>query len=604
MTEMENQFYFMATNKFNSSGDFDRVDFSKASTYFKNAIAQNPNNLDANLGSALCEIFTGYADPDVNAAIKAWEGYNPGSSILAFANVHIPAGTQDMTIPVSALAKNLMKIVRTATTNPPTIAKMQELLKTKLLPRLDYALACLAVVEQHQDYRMRISGKMQGDTKLNPVYMDLTEVYLLDAMIQGIHAMVSEFLVYQFTLNSYTAHDLVQALDPNNTTFFVLASDGKAQSASVKTSILGAIGKIRSAINFLKSETGDQSSNIIKLKQGNNGGIATSDLDTVLTYLTKAEDALANGVTITADNADSDNNTYSIKVVLSAFFDNPPQNPKQAWLPVYTLDTSAHGDIQWHWTQQDYGSFTFPDPTFGGIFPTMTNEQLKRLLYIDESFAWKVQIYASKYATLQTTLGARIDIDGESYSPKASQTYTYSYYSSWSNSWYSSGSFTFYVTDKSSGTVRVFVSSNGSETELDLSSPATVNPKSYTYISADMTLAPQIYGRKDSTYNYSTSKYDKSIRIYYPSGADFGNSYFSVERDSTNSGVFSNYDASYFNWKFSFNGTDYNGYDDVRITKGKQYQYRIRRSSQYYYYNDIVGSPKNNYSNSVSVVAP
>jgi hypothetical protein len=603
MTEMENQFYFMATNHFSTSGDYDRVDFSKASTYFKKAIADNPNNLDANIGSALCEVFTGYADPDVNAAIKAWEGYTPGQSTLALANVHIPGGTKDMTIPISALASNLMKIVRTATTDPPTIAKMQELLKTKLLPRLDYALACLAVIEQHQDFRMRISGKMQGDMKLNPVYMDLTEVYLLDAMIRGVRAMVGQFLVYQFNLNSYTSSALLQALNQTNTSFFVLAADGKAQSTAVKSGIIATIGKIRSAVNFLKSQTGDQSNNIIKIKQGNNGGIAMSDLDTVLAYLTKAEDALANGVTITADNADSDGNTYSVKVVLSAFFDNPPQNPKQAWLPAYTLDSSAHGDILWHWTQQDYASFTFPDPTFGGIFPTMTNDQLKRLLYIDESFAWQVQFYVSKYSSSQTAFGARIDINGKSYFPKASRTYTSSYYDSWSNIWNSYGSFTFYVTDQATGTARVFVSSNGSETELDLSAPATVTPKTYTYINADLTPTPQIFGRKDSSYSYSTYKYVKVIRIYYPSNSGYGNNYFVIERDSIGSAVFSKYDAGYFDWKFSSNSINYYGYDDVNVTKGKQYQYRVRRSQPYYYY-DIIGYPKNSYSNSVSVIAP
>ncbi len=600
MTEMENQFYFMATNNFNSSSDFDRVDFSKANTYFKKALQENPNNLDANLGAALTEVFGVYADAEINDAIKQWESYKPSGSVTAsaFKSFYIPRGTADMRVPVSALGANFVKIIQMAKTDPPTISKMQSLLKTKFLPRIDYAMARLAVIEQHPAYEMKISGKMQGNITLTPVYMDLTEVYLLDAMLNGMKAVVSQFLVFQFELSAYTTKAVVEAVNQNNTTFFVLASDGKAQAANVKSGILTAIAKIRSAVNFLKNETDVQSDDIIKLKQGNNQGIASSDLDTVLTYLTRAEDGLKNGVTIDAKDADSDGNNYSITVNLSNFFDNPPANPKKDWLPPYTVDTSAFGDIQWHWTQQTYATFTFPDPTFGGVFPNMTNDMLKRLMYIDEEFAWRVYLYVNNYDhTSISTMTARLQVGATSY---ANKPYRYEY-----PGWFGGKEFRFFVNDQTTGTGRVFVTLNGVEKELTLSAPATVNPKHETNINANVTPAPQnLTVKLDSGYvGYPINNNVKYLKLSFalPSGYYFYSSQYRIDKDSTGTG-FKPYISTYLTNEYE-SGTNYLAYYDVNFVSAKTYKYRIEPIYDSYTYG-ITGYIPNNYSNTATITTP
>jgi hypothetical protein len=278
-----------------------------------------------------------------------------------------------MNLPIATLGKNLVKIFKVATTDPPTITEMQAVIRDRILPRIDYAIARLAIVEQHPEFELKITGKMQGSPGQKDLYLDLTEVYIMDAALQGIKASIEQFLVFKFTLSAYTTRGVVTAIRQDNTDFFVLASDGATHAQNVKSSLVNAVGKIRSGVIFLKGETDNQDDDIIKR---GSGGVAVKDLDTVLTYLNKVEAALAGTYSVDLKGADSDNKDYTIQVNLSNFFGNLPQNPKQAWFPTYTVDTASGGGILWHWQAQDYPSFTFPDPTFSGLFPGMSIETL------------------------------------------------------------------------------------------------------------------------------------------------------------------------------------------------------------------------------------
>jgi len=213
--------------------------------------------------------------------------------------------------------------------------------------------------------------------------------------LMGLKAVVEQFIVYRFDLPAYTTQAIVQALQSNNTTFFYLASDGAARSQSVMADVTGMIGKFKSAINFLKSETDSQGDDIIKIGQSGDRTVPLEDIDTTLVYLDKALNYLTATQSISLENADSDGNDYTIRINISNLYNNPPQNPKTAWFPAYTVDSTSSGEIQWNWVNQTYASFTFPDPSFSGLFveiknettgSTNMNENLKRLLHIDEAF--------------------------------------------------------------------------------------------------------------------------------------------------------------------------------------------------------------------------
>jgi molybdopterin-guanine dinucleotide biosynthesis protein A len=329
--------------------------------------------------------------------LKQWEqSFKDGSFSPAPPHPAIPSGTRDMSVPIEALAKNTVNIIQAAILDPPLIGEMQNMVRNGILPHIDYALAHFAIVEQDTAFEFPISGKMQGDIHQNPVYLDNTEVYIMDGMLRGLKAIAEQFLVYKFELPVYTAPALAEALQSSNTTFFYRASDGVVRSQSVLADVTSMIGKFKSAINYLKSETDNQSDDIIKIAQQGINGPSVAELDTMLANLDRAADALTTTQTVRLINADTDYHNYTMLVNISAFYNNPPQNPKTAWLPAYTVDTTADGDdVVWNWQAQTYEEFNFPDSTFSGLFEGITNEytsgtnmneNLKRILHIDEEF--------------------------------------------------------------------------------------------------------------------------------------------------------------------------------------------------------------------------
>jgi len=395
-TELEDQMYLMSTINIQSPSDLDQVNFVQANQYYKDAVAKSSNNTSANFGAGLTEILMIYADPSVNSMIKRWDSVSLGkSSATSFFRFGIPTTTKEMAVPTQALAKNMAKIIQAASVNPPLIGEMQDLMRDNILPHIDYALARFAVVESDPNFEFKISGKMQGDPNLDSLMLDNTEIYIMDGVLMGLKAVVEQFIVYRFDLPAYTTQAIVQALQPYNTTFFYLASDGAARSQSVMADVTGMIGKFKNAINFLKSETDNQGDDIIKIGQSGDGTVPLEDIDTTLVYLDKALNYLTSTQTISLEDADSDGNDYTIKVNIAQLYNYPPQNPKTEWFPAYTVDSTSSGNIAWHWTGQTYASFTFPDPTFSGLFveiknettgSTNMNENLKRLLHIDEAF--------------------------------------------------------------------------------------------------------------------------------------------------------------------------------------------------------------------------
>ena len=470
-------------------------------------------------------------------------------------------------MPNKALAENLAKSILTGMTDPPTIAEMQTILKEHFVPRIDYALACLQNVEQVPTFQMRISGKMQGDPGISDVYMDLTEVYVLDAMLRGVKAGVDQFLVYRFDLPSYTTKAAVEALQPTNNSFFVLASDGAARAAGIHANVVTMVGRIRSGIAFLKSETDNQSDDIIKLGAG---GIASADLDSVDSYLSQALTWLTSTQTVTIRGADTDGNDYTIQINLQSFFQNPPQNPKLTWLPAYTVDSSDAGDIMWHWTQQDYASFTFPDPTFSGTFPGMSNTTLKRLLHIDEEFAWRLEVNVYDDSFTMTSSSITVTANGQTYYPKARY--------SWS--WTGSRSERFLILDNDGQPAAVAVTFNGTPLSIVMREPLSVRLKDYEYVSIDVTPASQT--ATGTGYGPSPRSVSLDLKQY---------GYYSIERRTT--GSFAVIDSVWSSW-----------YSDYSVPAAGTYEYRALRTISPYYWYGNSGVRANNYTNTIVVTVP
>jgi hypothetical protein len=565
--------YLMATSSINSPNDLNQINFSTANKLYKDAVSASPNNATANFGAGLSEILVIYTDPNINAMIKQWDSVGLGkSSATSFLKFGIPSGTKDMAIPTQAIAKNMAKIVQAAVVNPPLIGEMQNLMRDHLLPYIDYALARFAVVESDPNFEFKISGKMQGNQHLDSLMLDNTEVYIMDGVLRGIKAMVEQFLVYRFDLPAYTTQAVVQALQPSNTTFFYLASDGVARSKSVMADVTSMIGKFQSAITYLKSETDNQSDDIIKIAPPGASGIHAADLDTVSVYLSKALTYLSTSQNITLNNADIDGNDYTIQVNIAQLFNNPPQNPKTAWFPAYSVDTSSTGKILWHWTNNTYASFNFPDPTFSGLFPGMNNTDLKRILHIDEAFAWKVYVYLYDYNnSLPASSSAHLIINGTPYSPKKSV--------SWGSY---SRDLTFYIMDNDNQSVQIVALLNSISVPLELYGSVQVDLENSFYISANVTVAPQ---------NITALAYQSYVYLNF-----INYDYYEIER-AMGSGAFSV--ISSLNWWGA-------SYYDYNVTSGSTYRYRARLVSYAYtvYSGSTYAYRSNNYTNTVTATIP
>jgi hypothetical protein len=575
IAELENVILANKNNSLSSTADFDKIDLSRANAYFKEALSKDANNLDANLGAALCEILTLYADAEIRDAIRQWEnsGSQSGSLQSPILRFGIPSGTKDMDMPLNYLGSNLLKIIKSAKTDPPTIAKMQDILKRKLAPRIDFAIARLAIIEKNQSFLFKITGKMQGDANLSPLYIDLTEIYLMDAMLQTMKSIMSMFFIFRFELASYQTADIVTALDQNNTSFFVLASDGQQWSQTSISSFLTGINKIRSGISFLKNETGNKSDHVIRIKTSNASGIDSTALNADLESLARIERYLTSTFSTEGWFWDSDLNPYTIDINLSAIFANPPQNPKKNWFPSYTVDTTATGDIVWHWTARDYQSFAFPDATLGGLLPGMTSEKLKRIFLLDEEFGYYLECHFSQYqypysSAIRT---ARLEVNGISYQPKPERSETADCH--------------FLITDVvgTQGTVYATLHT-GAEVKIVTNVPINIRSKTHENLYVSLNVAPTTL----------TAQLSSTIPRYVTLTIGDWQGY-NIERSLVTLGGFTPLASMYGN-----------SYNDKTVSSGTTYRYRLMPFGYYSWSfpGQISGGIENNYSNIVTVTIP
>ncbi|MCF8243368.1 MAG: hypothetical protein K9J16_18485, partial [Melioribacteraceae bacterium] len=307
---MEGQFSFWVNGSFETASDFDALQFIPANNLYKDALELDPENLDANLGAAITEILIAYADPEMNQMIKDMEAsFNDRSFSKILNRPVIPTTASALEVPVAQVAQSLLTIQKAALVDPPLISEVQRILRDNFVPKINYSIERLAVCETNPEFRFEISGNMQGDSDLDPVAIYRTELYLTDAVLHAVKFAMEVFLMYNFTLPDYEQTTILNAIRQDNTTFFVLASDGAARAANAKNELNTCLSKITDGINSLESYSGGLSDAILRIGED---GIYQNDLDSVKKYLDYARDAINNNVTVHIPNADSHDNSYDV----------------------------------------------------------------------------------------------------------------------------------------------------------------------------------------------------------------------------------------------------------------------------------------------------
>ncbi|MDP2363951.1 MAG: hypothetical protein Q8M94_09305 [Ignavibacteria bacterium] len=581
-TLMESEMVKAINGNFTTASDYDQLKIQEVNALFRSAIDLDPTNTKAQFGAAITEILVAYWDSTVNNVIKEFEGSSFNKPISGFIkNALIPTKPSQMVVPIQNSAQEIAMLYKTALKDPPLISRVQAVLRDKLLPRIEFAIARLEVCEGNAAFRYKISGKMQGDPNLDTVSIYRTEVFLTNAIMHGLKFMINAVLIYKFDLPDYSQASLVQALQQNSTSFFYMNTDGRSMANNAKLEFQSVLNKFKAGIADLENISGHKNDAIIKL--GNNG-IKQADLDSVKNYLDDAINSFNNDVSVELKDADSDGNDYTVNVNLANFFNNLPDNPKSAFLPQYQVVASGQDDIQFRFTANTYSEFSFPDPTLGGLLPGMTNEVLKRILYIDEEYGFR--LYAN-INNINNTWNwgyinpVKIKI----------QTNTNSY-EKYSDNW---GQCKFIIKD------------------------ATLTPVNITHYFVDLgsgyiqfyplgTSPIQIVAKQSdwvSYYIFTQPVLNNPVKLTNPTrinltwsvnGASSGNSYFVIQRKKAGESDFSNITLpeNYYNF---YNYT----FDDQNFTVGSFTQYRIMCSYGSYYYGNYLISPQNIYSNVVSI---
>ncbi len=358
ITALEDEMEALSDVEVSGPGD---IDFSTSNALFKEALALDPNNVDANFGAGLTQMLMFSQDPDVQAVFDAWEAFlDTGSAFVADPLDSEPALSAGFLLP-GALGKapirsvneqevaySYLNLFKLAVSDPPTIGDIQDVVEGTLLPDLEYALERLDIVDDSSSYVFSITPRMQGDAEEDTLEFDLTEVYVLETAINLIRTFFSVAVSYNIGPVSPTAYDsaaIIDLLEQGGDGFLSLRTNGAARMDSAYQAIMAASHSLDNAINFLQAETDDQSNDIIT--------VPTEDadmLDSIKVYNGAFRDSLENGVTLTAD-WDDDETTLDEELTFnfSALFTNPIQDFK-ALLPDYSV--SVGRDTAW-----DYGDW-------------------------------------------------------------------------------------------------------------------------------------------------------------------------------------------------------------------------------------------------------
>ena len=557
---IENEMDKAINGKYNNASDYDQLKFDGANALYKEAISLNPDNLEAQFGAAITEIMSAYSDSDINQLIKdceqSFKDYDLGKIV---SNPLLPTKPSNALIPVEILAGNVYFLNKVAIKDPPLISRVQQVFSEKLLPRIEYAIERLNIIEQHTDFQFVVSAKMQGDLDLKSVKIYITEAEFMNAALCGLKSAIEIFLVYNFDLPNYDKSTLLDALNQNNTTFFVLKSDSQQRVESIKNNFNLMLTKAKTGINYLETITGKKSDAVIKIGSGD---VKQNDLDSVKKYLNMAINSLSQNVALNLKSADSEGNDYTININIGNFLVNLPENPKKDLLPPYTITSSGSDkfDIKFAFDAGSYDEFNFPDPTIKGLLPGMSNETLKRLLQIDEEYAFELYTWVNDgidYYYNKPNYTLTLYTSANTYSLNSD------YYGSFNKLFRDATSIPQIIT-------KMELTAGGEKIELYQANTnyeqLAIQAKKSTYAEVMIRTPKNLFVNSDQTNKRIELTWaDNNPNTYY--------GYYDIYRKTNNGSFVKIVDGDYF---YMFNYYDYN------VTAGNTYTYRIEQGIDSY----------------------
>lgn len=340
-------------------------DVVAANTHYKEALAKDPTNSHANLGAAVTEMgllesdaeVTGVADRlypllprPARASLPLGIG-RPRSALARFTGL---VGGRDYGPRATGLAMG--NLLMRATEDPPLLSEVQSVLRTRVMPRLQYAEDRLGVLEQNANFSMLLDPELTGGP--DTVEVDLGEVRVLDAVINELQGWLGMVVAYNFDFPMPSELVPPDSILANGTSFGKLNTGGTQLLAAARLDFLKAHTIFAAGADGIAAETDNQDDDLIPQAALQEQGFIQfmSDFDDV-------NNALQNTIAINVD--DYQGGQVGIQLNIGSFFTNAIADWKTK-LPAHTFDGTTGQPLITN-------PVTFPDPTFNGIFPGMTN---------------------------------------------------------------------------------------------------------------------------------------------------------------------------------------------------------------------------------------
>ena len=362
-------------------GDSASLNLASASSLYREAVSFDDENLDAHFGLGITELLTVFSDtllagvgvfilPDFSAqpviAALNQGGYQ---QFIAGSFAKSKGTIKTLARPDRAVAGILAK--RQVDYQP---SYYQDLIETRALPPLKDAISHLQRVTQNSAYAFLITPQLMG-VDSGPTYrIDLTEIYLLLAVAQYFTGEASMYASYNIDYNSSSQSSVVQAWQVSSS-FLTLRPNGAQHMKDTRSSLIGFASSVKNAITFLMNEQPHKETDIITYNPSDQP-MLTSEIESMNSLVSEFSGPMTeNGVTINLVN----------------LFDTPVTNFK-AKVPAYTATAVSNGQGKYDailtWDASSFDTWIFPDPTFNGFLPGMTDPQLKQMFELNAA-TWK-----------------------------------------------------------------------------------------------------------------------------------------------------------------------------------------------------------------------
>lgn len=378
-------------------------------TYYKQALAQAPNHCGALFGDAVANLLGVVGEPSLDSLVQDGNGGNLDRGAL-------------LKVSAADAPNVLLKIrARLAEGRSPFVAEALDETEKVFLPNLDSAIADLERVMGNADfafdfpskgrvYRLRRSevGPVLATLRLVKAVLILAAGYEWnpepgDSMpnIETVSHLESDRLD-SLTARDSAALDYVTGLAKPGSFFTRIRAGWKDRVASIPTLLLQSIGDVQDGLRYsIAHSDSEQKYAPYRVGKGEDADVDPSDLQTAVDRLEDAKKYLRGEVPLSFNKGrDTLRVDFPRLFLIDGFQGLLPYfrfHPYPTWNdtvadsahsgrvlgPIYFTDAAGNKTLEGA-ELQDYqerlgdlqGRVLFPDPTFGGVFPGLSNENI------------------------------------------------------------------------------------------------------------------------------------------------------------------------------------------------------------------------------------